>query len=70
MAVEYTINVLGILSYNVYYQTRNKIIFGLNNLFSLTWIKVIENSLTIPGFPQLFVKWPISRFSRPSRNPV
>jgi len=26
--------------------------------FSLTWIKIIENFLKIPGFPRLFVKVP------------
>ena len=31
-------------------------LFSLNTLFSLTWIKIIKSSLTIPGFPTLFVK--------------
>ena len=43
---------------------------GLNNLFSATLIKFIENSLTAPGFPRLFVKDNLfSRFSRFSMNP-
>ena len=38
--------------------------------FSLTWVKIIECSLTIPAFPEYSYNGLFFRFSRFSMNPV